>query len=67
MFSGPLYYLQEDVNSLHPLLLQTTDSEVNSQVQKLLSRLGLKQLSPVDIINHHILPIFKSGNLQVWA
>ncbi|XP_045191511.2 uncharacterized protein LOC123548375 [Mercenaria mercenaria] len=60
----PMYYLQQDVNSLHPLLLNTGDVEVNSQVHKLLLRLGVKQLSPSDVINHHIIPVLKSDAWQ---
>ena len=61
-----MFYLQQDVNSLHPLLLNTGDAEVNSQVQKLLLRLGVKQLSPSDVINHHIIPVLKSDTWQVY-
>ncbi|KAL4234329.1 hypothetical protein ACF0H5_005980 [Mactra antiquata] len=61
----PLYYLQQDVRSLHPKLLKTDDVEVNIQVHKLLLRLGIKQLSPFDIIHHHIIPVFKSQHWKV--
>ena len=64
-FADPRFYLQQDMNSLHPLLLSTGDDEVNSQVHKLLVRLGVKQLSPFDIINHHIIPVLKSGEWEV--
>lgn len=43
----------------------TPDAEINSQVFKLLMRLGVKQLSPNDIIHHHILPILQSDRWQV--
>ncbi|KAJ8302744.1 hypothetical protein KUTeg_019140 [Tegillarca granosa] len=42
----------------------TPDNEVNSQVQKLLLKMGIKQLSPYDVINHHIIPILKSETWQ---
>lgn len=61
--TDPFYYLQQDVNSLHPLLLNTGDDEVNSQVHKLLVRLGIKKMSAGDVINHHIIPVLKS---EVW-
>ena len=53
---------------VHSGLVTTPDSEVNSQVLKLLQRAGVKQLSPFDIVHHHILPILKSEEWQVcWA
>ncbi|XP_053402751.1 uncharacterized protein LOC123550539 [Mercenaria mercenaria] len=58
-----LNLIQQDINSLHPLLLNTDDDEVNSQVHKLLLRIGIKQLSPFDVINHHIIPVMKS---DIW-
>ena len=47
------------------MLLNTEDDEVNSQVNKLLQRLGIKQLSPFDVINYHILPVLKTDQWKV--
>ncbi|XP_025076268.1 uncharacterized protein LOC112553340 isoform X4 [Pomacea canaliculata] len=66
-FSGKrdaLYVLQQDLQVLHSGLVMTPDAEINSQVFKLLMRLGVKQLSPNDIIHHHILPILQSDRWQ---
>ncbi|XP_046338389.2 protein NO VEIN-like isoform X3 [Haliotis rufescens] len=59
----PISELHRDLCMVHSGLMTTSDSEVNSQVQKLLQRVGVKQLSPLDIIHHHILPTLKS---EVW-
>ncbi|VDI46757.1 Hypothetical predicted protein [Mytilus galloprovincialis] len=56
----PLSYLQEDMNTIHPWFLSAPDNEVNSQVQKMLAKLNVCQLTPHDVINHHILPVLKS-------
>lgn len=61
----PLYYLQKDVKSLHQMLLNTDDDEVNSQVHKLFLRLGIKQLSPFELINQHIIPVLKTDAWKV--
>ncbi|XP_067652769.1 uncharacterized protein [Haliotis asinina] len=59
----PLLELHHDLCMVHPGLVTTADNEVNSQVQKILQRVGVKQLSPFDIIHHHILPTLKS---EAW-
>ncbi|XP_041376442.1 protein NO VEIN-like isoform X2 [Gigantopelta aegis] len=56
--------LQQDLSMVHSGLITTSDNEVNSQVLKLLQRAGVKQLSPFDIVHHHILPILKSEEWQ---
>lgn len=63
----PMSVLQQDLNTIHPLLVSSTDSEVNSQVQKLLLKIGVCQLSPREVISHHILPILKSNKVKVSA
>ncbi|KAL3859495.1 hypothetical protein ACJMK2_009714 [Sinanodonta woodiana] len=55
--------LQQDLKNIHAGLMKTADNEINSQVRKLLHRLGVKEISPDDVINHHILPVLKS---QEW-
>ncbi|KAL3859494.1 hypothetical protein ACJMK2_009713 [Sinanodonta woodiana] len=55
--------LQQDLKNIHAGLMKTADNEINSQVRKLLHRLGVKEISPDEVINHHILPVLKS---QEW-
>ncbi|KAK3589090.1 hypothetical protein CHS0354_017428 [Potamilus streckersoni] len=52
--------LQQDLKNIHAGLMETTDNEINSQVRKLLHKLGVKEISPDEVINHHILPVLKS-------
>lgn len=65
LFLDPMSVLHQDLNTIHPALIDTPDNEVNSQVQKLLLKMGVKPLSPYDVINHHIIPILKSETWQV--
>ncbi|KAK3086464.1 hypothetical protein FSP39_018803 [Pinctada imbricata] len=58
--NDPMNILQQDLNTIHPLLVNTPDNEVNSQVQKLLLKIGVCQLSPKEVICQHILPVLKS-------
>ncbi|XP_061196696.1 uncharacterized protein LOC133204972 [Saccostrea echinata] len=60
--NDPMMILQQDLNTIHPLLVSTADSEVNSQVQKLLLKIGVCQLSPKEVICQHIMPILKSNS-----
>ncbi|KAL3859496.1 hypothetical protein ACJMK2_009715 [Sinanodonta woodiana] len=55
--------LQQDLHSIHDALVKTSDDEINSQVHKLLLKLGVKQITPDEVIHHHILPVLKS---QKW-
>ncbi|KAK0061751.1 protein NO VEIN isoform X6, partial [Biomphalaria pfeifferi] len=55
-----LVSLMKDLNLVHGDLVSTGDNEVNSQVVKLLLKLGIKQLNAYDLIHSHILPVFKS-------
>ncbi|CAG2243868.1 unnamed protein product [Mytilus edulis] len=59
-YRDPISYLQEDMKTIHPLFLAAPDNEVNSQVQKMLVKLDVCQLTPNEVINHHILPVLKS-------
>lgn len=63
----PMSVLQQDLNTIHPLLVSSADSEVDSQVQKLLLKIGVCQLSPREVISHHIMPILKSDKCKVSA
>ena len=40
---------------------------VQSRVRKVLELIGVRNLYPVDIIKHHILPQFTSGSWKVCA
>ncbi|KAL8608369.1 hypothetical protein ACOMHN_002602 [Nucella lapillus] len=60
----PVSVLRQDLQVVHEGLMATPDSEVNSQVSKLLHKLDMKQLSAQDIIHHHILPVLRSQQWQ---
>ena len=45
-------------------MLECQDNVANSQVYQLLERLGVKSLRPLDIIQHHILPVLKAQEWQ---
>lgn len=59
-----LSMLRQDLMVVHGRLTATPDNEVNSQVTKLLLKVGVKQLSPFDIVHHHILPVLRSNQWQ---
>ncbi|XP_056016364.1 uncharacterized protein LOC125663893 [Ostrea edulis] len=61
-YNDPMTVLQQDLNTVHPLLVSTTDNEVNSQVQKLLEKIGVCHLSPREVICHHIIPTLQSDS-----
>ncbi len=61
--SDPLLALERDLNTVHPLLLNTSDQIANSQVAKLLEMLGVKKLTASDVIKHHILPVLREDHL----
>lgn len=46
-------------------LFSLDDDLVRSRVHKMLQLLGVKNLHPADIIQHHILPVFTSGKWKV--
>lgn len=46
-------------------LFSLDDDLVRSRVHKMLQLLGVKNLHPADIIQHHILPMFTSGKWKV--
>ena len=59
LFVDPLLALERDLNTVHPLLMNTDDQIANSQASKLLEQLGVKKLTPSDVIKHHILPVLR--------
>ena len=54
-----------DVHLVHPRLVSTADDEVNSQVMKMLLKLGVKQLTPYDVIQYHIMPQLQAQRWEV--
>ena len=53
--------IHKEMRVLDSLLLQEGDDLVQSRVRKVLEWLGVKNLQPMDVIRHHILPQFKQG------
>ncbi|XP_050398302.1 uncharacterized protein LOC126816138 isoform X1 [Patella vulgata] len=58
--NDPLSKIEQDLNTVDSGLITTEDNEINSQVEKLLQLVDVKQLSPDDLIHHHILPVLRS-------
>ncbi|CAG5134711.1 unnamed protein product, partial [Candidula unifasciata] len=56
----PLLELKKDLSLVHAALTSTSDNEVNSQVVKLLLKMGIKQMTAHDLIHSHIMPVLKS-------
>ena len=59
---GPLFRELKVVTSS---LFSLDDDLTRSRVHKMLQLLGVKNLYPTDIIQHHILPVFTSGKWKV--
>ncbi|XP_078599079.1 uncharacterized protein LOC144874602 isoform X2 [Branchiostoma floridae x Branchiostoma japonicum] len=57
---GVTSVLARDLNTVHPGLLSLLDDVGNSHARLMLNTLGVKKISPIDVINHHILPILES-------
>ncbi|XP_022793492.1 uncharacterized protein LOC111332406 isoform X4 [Stylophora pistillata] len=55
-----LSVLAKDVTTVHPSLLSSLDDIGRSQVEELLRRLGVKMWTPKEVVNNHIIPVFKS-------
>lgn len=53
------------MSTVHPALFSSLDDIGRSQVEQLLRRLGVKSWSARELINSHIIPIFKSGKWKV--
>lgn len=65
IFTDPFLALQTDLFAVHPDFINTSDNVVNSQVTRLLQELGVKNLSTVEVIGHHIMPVLKSSAWEV--
>lgn len=59
-----LSVLEADMQTVHPLMLNI-NGNMNSQMVALLELLGVKRLTPRDIIVHHIIPILKTDAWKV--
>jgi len=55
--------LERDIETVHPLLLGDAVSE--PQICRLLEQVGVKRLTPADMIHHHILPTLRSAAWEV--
>jgi hypothetical protein len=62
--TGTLSILEADMQTVHPLTLNI-NGNVNSQIIALLEQLGVKRLTPRDVISHHILPILRTDAWKV--
>ena len=63
MRAESLSVLECDIETVHPLLLG--DSVSMQHISRLLEQIGVKRLTPADIIHHHILPTLRSSAWQV--
>jgi len=55
--------LECDIETVHPLLLG--DAASVPQISRLLEQIGIRRLTPADMIHHHILPTLRSSSWQV--
>ena len=55
--------LECDIETVHPLLLG--DAASVPQICRLLEQIGVKRLTPAEMIHHHILPTLRSSAWQV--
>ena len=62
-----MHRLAEDVNTIDPGLFACLgdDDVANSQVHKLLAMLGVKVMTPHEVIHHHIMPVLQSEQKKV--
>ena len=65
MTSDLMRFLAEDFNTLDPQLFTCLDDVSNSQVHKLLSLLGVKDISSHEVIHNHIMPVLMSDQKKV--
>jgi len=63
MCAESLSVLESDIETVHPLLFG--DAVSMPQVCRLLEQIGVKRLTPTDMIHHHILPTLCSPSWQV--
>jgi len=58
-----LAVLESDIETVHPQLL--SDIVAMPQICRLLEQIGVRRLTPADMIHHHILPVLRSPSWQV--
>ena len=58
-----LSVLESDIQTVHPQLLG--DAVSMPQISRLLEQIGVKRLTPTEMVHHHILPTLRSPNWQV--
>ena len=63
--SKPLRALEKDMLTLDGRVLHSLDKVSNSQIVQMLEELGVRHISPRDVIQHHILPVIKSDQWKV--
>ena len=56
-----------EMSIVESALFEEGEVLVQSRVRKVLELIGVRNLYPVDIIKHHILPQFTSGSWKVCA
>ena len=55
----------KEMSVLETALFEEGEALVQSRIRKVLELIGVRNLYPVDIIKHHILPQFTSGSWKV--
>ena len=53
------------MSTLDSRLLNSLDKVSNSQIVQMLEELGVRHISPGEVIQHHILPVIKSDQWKV--
>ena len=55
----------KEMSMVETALFEEGDALVQSRVRKVLELIGVRNLYPLDIIKHHIVPQFKNGKWKV--
>ena len=62
----PIHLIEKDLHILSHSLVLCLGGISQQQVKKLLCDLGVKDITPSDVIQNHIIPTFKTGNWKVF-
>ena len=57
--------LQTNLCVLHPALLLGLDATALSQIWCLLEQLQVRHITPREVVEHHVIPEFRSGAWKV--
>ena len=57
--------IENDLNILSRTMISRLDQVQQQQVISLLKDLGIKPMTPSDLIHNHIIPTFKTGKWKV--